>query len=351
MEDPASLGVCKLTPTPPSFNDKYGTPLAMERVASVQTKTTIPALTRFTSSPDEIPLPSGWVEHLHPEGNVYYQHAKTGIVSDTDPRRAGVAVILEKALETIRSRLPPDTKADNPEVYLNIPDLSRLGPVGSIKYYLVDYDSRSIFWVEDLDILTDLANSGSVVEPFQSTRHLRSGITPEFWMHVEYYPCHQSTYDDRAEKELVAVLRHGCVDDTTAPGSVFPYSADECMLYLKLLERLHGNDESTESYRRSWIGRLWASVCRSRHINRHGLPYSRVDRLQGLDSYLMHHNRLSVAMTLGEMLCLGMSKRTFAQLTELWNGRIVYQRHWQPFIERQRSEWRWIALGPRDRDA
>lgn len=50
-------------------------------------------------------------------------------------------------------------------------------------------------------------------------------------------------------------------------------------------------------------------------------------------------------MALGEAFCLGMSKRTFAQLTELWNGRIVYQRHWQPFLELQRSEWRWAAFG------
>ncbi|KAG8970970.1 hypothetical protein FRC05_011644 [Tulasnella sp. 425] len=328
MEDPAPPVACKLIPTLPSSHDKYGTPLAMERVGSS----------------DEIPLPSSWVEHLHPEGNVYYQHAKARLVSDTDPRQAGVAVILNNALETIRSRLPRHAETNSPEVYLNIPDPAQRGPFEVVKYYLVDYGSRSIFWVEDLNILTDLANSGSLVEPFESTRHLRSGLTPEFWTHVEYYPCHQSTYDHEAEKELIAILRHGCVDDTIVPSSVFPYSADECMRYLKLLERLHGDDETSESYRRSWIGRLLASICRSRHINRHGLPYPRVDRLQGLDSYLMHYNRSSFAMALGEILCLGMSKRTFAQLTELWNGRVVYQRHWQPFLERQRSEWRWTAL-------
>lgn len=339
----ASIAAFQLVPVLPSFFYKYGA--SLERDPPIQTKTTIPAITRFTSFPDEVPLPEDWVEHVHPEGSTYFQNPNIRVVSNTDPRRTGVNVILNNAAERIRSQLPRDQKPDGPEVYLNVSDASRLGPECIVEYYLVDYKSRSIFWVENIDILTNLGGIGSSVEPFESTRHLRSALQPEFWVHVEYYPCHQPTYDHEAEKKLTAVLQHGCVDDMTAPGSVFPYGADECVRYLKLLERVHGDDKSMESFHRSWTARLWASICRSRHINRYGLPYPRVDRLQGLDSYLQQQTRKSVAMALGETFCLGMSKRTFAQLTELWNGRIVYQRHWQPFLERQRLEWKWTTLG------
>ncbi|KIO27325.1 hypothetical protein M407DRAFT_23499 [Tulasnella calospora MUT 4182] len=362
MEAAAILPAAKLVPTLPSFNVKYQEPL--ER-ASVQTRTTVSAITRFarlysartprriTSAnvmgtsgfADEVPLPNDWVEYLHPEGNLYYYNHKAGIVSNTDLRRIGVSAVLNNAFERIQSQLLQDAKPDNLEVYLNIVDASRLGSDGAVEYYLIDYNSRSIFWVEDLDILTDLVGSGSLVEPFESMRHLRLGLEPEFWTHVEFHPCHQQTYDLKAEKELTAVLRHGCVDDMTAPGSVFPYSTDECLQFLKLLERFHGDDESTESYRRSWTARLWASICRSRRINRHGLAHPRIDRLQGLDSYLSQQTHRSVVMSLGEALCLGMPKTTFVQLTELWNGRIVYQRHWKPFLDRQRSKWRWTAFG------
>ncbi|KIO30642.1 hypothetical protein M407DRAFT_20357 [Tulasnella calospora MUT 4182] len=324
-----------LVPTLPSLN--YNPP--------VQTKTTIPALTRFVSVSDDAPIPRDWVQYLHPEGNVYYHHPEAGIVSDTDPRRIGVSAVLNNALEKIRSRLPQDTKLNDFEVYLNITDASRLGSDGGVEYYLVDYNSRSISWVDDLDILTGPIGSGSVVEPFESTRHLHSSLEPEFWTHVEFHPCHQPTYDLKGERELTAALRHGCVDDMTAPGSVFPYSADECQQFLKLLERFHGDDELNESYRRSWTARLWASICRSRRINRYGLPHPRLDRLQGLDSYLTQQTRRSVVLALGEALCLGMSKTAFVKLTELWNGRIVYQRHWQLFLDRQRSRWRWAACG------
>ncbi|KIO23739.1 hypothetical protein M407DRAFT_26802 [Tulasnella calospora MUT 4182] len=75
-----------------------------------------------------------------------------------------------------------------------------------VEYYLVDYNSRSIFWVENIDILTNLGGIGSSVEPFESTRHLRSALQPEFWVHMEYYPCHQPTYHHEAEKKLTVVL-------------------------------------------------------------------------------------------------------------------------------------------------
>ncbi|KIO30638.1 hypothetical protein M407DRAFT_20354 [Tulasnella calospora MUT 4182] len=337
-----NIASLKLIPTIPGSNRKYEN--SLERVPPVKTETTIPTLTRF-SSHEGLPLPRDWVEYVHPEGNIYYSNIQAGIVTNIDPRRDGVTADFNDAIEKIQSRLPTsDSKPDTFEVYLGIPDGLPLSQ-GTLEYYVVDYDHRSIFWIEDVDILTDLVGSPMMLDRFESRGHLRLGLEPEFWLHVEYYPCHQPIYDQKAEKELAAVFRHGCVDDMTAPGSVFPYSADECLRYLTLLERFREDDGSTESYRRSWIARLWASICRSRLINRHGLSHPRVDRLQGFDAYLSQQTGKSLALILGDALCLGMSKRTFTQLTELWNGRIVYQRHWQPFLEGQRSEWRWTVFG------
>ncbi|KAG8915927.1 hypothetical protein FRC00_006508, partial [Tulasnella sp. 408] len=83
-----------------------------------------------------------------------------------------VNVILNHAVERIRSQLR-DQKPDGPEVYLNVSDASRLGSEWIVEYYLVDYNSRSIFWIENIDILANFGGIGSSVEPFESTRHLR----------------------------------------------------------------------------------------------------------------------------------------------------------------------------------
>ncbi|KAG9044934.1 hypothetical protein FS837_007295 [Tulasnella sp. UAMH 9824] len=186
---------------------------------------------RMTRRHGRVPFPQDWVEYIHPEGNTYYYNAPAGVVTNTDPRRDGVTADFTNALENIHHRLSTfESKSDNFEVYLGIPDGSALEK-GVVEYYVVDYGHRSIFWVEDVDISTDLSGPASVLDQFESTDHLRLALEPEFWMHLEYYPCHQPTYDHKAEKELTAVFRHGCVDDMTAPGSVFPYSADDLTFF------------------------------------------------------------------------------------------------------------------------
>lgn len=137
-----------------------------------------------------MPLPKDWVEYLHPEGNVYYHHPKARIVSDTDPRRVRVTAVLNDALESIRSRLPKAAKPDDFEVYLNIPDALGLVSDGVVEYYLVDYNSKSIFWVENVNILTDLVGNGSSVEPFESMLHLRmpTRFAGLILSDVQFYP-------------------------------------------------------------------------------------------------------------------------------------------------------------------
>lgn len=153
-------------------------------------RTTCANVQGTSSFSEGVPLPKGWVEYLHPEGNVYYHQPTAGIVSDTDPRKIGVSAALNNAFESIRSRLPQDAKPDDFEVYLNIPDAPRLISDGVVEYYLVDYNSRSIFWVENVNILTDLVGNGSSVEPFESMRHLRmlKSFAGSSLSDVSFYP-------------------------------------------------------------------------------------------------------------------------------------------------------------------
>lgn len=122
---------------------------------------------------DGAPLPQGWVEYVHPEGNLYYHNTQAGIVTNADPRQHGVTAAFNNALEKIHYQLSAsESKLDPFEIYLGIPDGSAFEK-GSVEYYMVDYDHRSIFWVEDVDILTDLQGSASVLDQFESTDHLR----------------------------------------------------------------------------------------------------------------------------------------------------------------------------------
>ncbi|KAG9014794.1 hypothetical protein FRB90_005171 [Tulasnella sp. 427] len=340
-----------LVPTTSSLHPRYDGPVHRDDLVRHETK--IPAATHFLRGVPAAALPEGWTELIHPEGSVYYVNDQHSIISNTNPRLPGALSTFTAAISEIKAKIPPESNSQAIEIYLNISSYLKLPAKVCVEYYLVDYDNKTIFWIEEVDTRTAFAGANVVFGQFESMKHLRLALESEFWTHIEYYPCHQLSYDLRAEQELAEVLRRDSVDDMTAPGAVSPYGADECAQYLKLIEQPHGDTfDSTEaddhvarSSRRSWTARLWASICRIRHINRYGLPNPRLDRLQGLDSYLQQQTRQSLVLAFGEALCFGMSRKVFYKLTELWNGRIVYQRHWQPFLEDQRSEWRWTVLG------
>ncbi|KAG8914927.1 hypothetical protein FRC00_009595 [Tulasnella sp. 408] len=111
----------------------------------------------------------GWEAYVHPEGNIYYGNPQTRVVSDTDPRQNGVLAAFNAAMETVRNQLSDASKSGNIEVFLIPTDMSTTSPELVIEYYVVDYDHRSIFWVEDVEIVKDLFGSARI----DSMEHLR----------------------------------------------------------------------------------------------------------------------------------------------------------------------------------
>lgn len=85
-------------------------------------------------------------------------------------------------------------------------------------------------------------------------------------------------------------------------------------------------------------------VARVRHINGYGLKYPRLDRLQGLGDYSSMQARRSLKWAVAELVCFNTPRQLFGRITALWNGRIVYQRHWHTLFDELRREWELMAL-------
>ncbi|KAG8914132.1 hypothetical protein FRC01_004205 [Tulasnella sp. 417] len=147
----------------------------------------------------------------------------------------------------------------------------------TVSYYMVDHRSRQIFWNSNVQF------SAIGIPPCEYKGHLKSFLTTEYWVHVDYFPAHM-TFDENfsdAERELMDILGHGAVDEGTAPGSTCIWAASECSDYRTVLRDFRIMDENT-SYRIATIARIWTAVGRARHINCYGLPNALLDRLQGL---------------------------------------------------------------------
>ncbi|KAG8860103.1 hypothetical protein FRB96_004126 [Tulasnella sp. 330] len=64
-----------------------------------------------------------------------------------------------------------------------------------------------------------------------------------------------------AEDVILGVLRHGCVDNMTSPGSTFPFSASECKEYISIFEGFRCSSiAAAQGYQNAVIARIWNAV-------------------------------------------------------------------------------------------
>lgn len=61
--------------------------------------------------------------------------------------------------------------------------------------------------------------------------------------------------------------------------------------------------------------------------------------MQGVGEFLGLHSHPAPVLRVIEPLCFFGSEAYFKRLTVLWNGRIVYPRRWEGFLEEMRTEW------------
>lgn len=293
----------------------------------------IPANTKTRTFTEDHPagaLPDDWNEYVHPEGDTYWYHSEKGLLTSLDPRDVQIRSCLTKAFDEILALLP--SRFDM-EIFIDLEISDPKHPAGvTVLYYMVDHRNKQIFWAVDVDF------NVIGMSPCQSKGHLKSFLTPEYWVHVDYFPAHfdfDKNLSD-AEAELMAFLGHGAVDDKTAPGSTCPWGAAECLQYLTVLRDFRTFDDKT-SYRVATIARLWSAVGRARHINSFGLPNARLDRLQGFVDYTPV--RSSLSMTICETATFSISISILRRMSTLFNGRVVFHRHWDIFFKDLRGTW------------
>ncbi|KAG8934686.1 hypothetical protein FRC01_001087 [Tulasnella sp. 417] len=276
----------------------------------------------------------GWIESTNPEGDRFFHHIQRHIVTQTNVQVLLSEQVLFRAhdhlIELGRAR---DPQIAEREVYIHVAGET---PVDKrVEYYFIDNEARHPFWVHGAKI-QDLGIQG-----FETLDHLRASLVSEYWTHIEYFPAHQ-VLERASENELISIFRYGCADDMTSFGSTFPYGAQESREHLQTLEGFIASGEFS-AYRTATFARLWASITRVRHINNYGLPGPRLDRNQGLVEFKKSQQPTLILRIL-DVLFLTLPRSKFDLITELWNGRVVFQRHWHTYFDDQRREWLRLAV-------
>lgn len=210
-------------------------------------------------------LPPLWERYTHPEGNVYYvRNSVPRVITSADLYDSEVqesvhewADVVDKVLCEKDLRL-----SDSMELYLEFPETGEY-----CRYYLVDHATRTLLWLarvesNQLGILETVSGDHlrkfAVRLPLASSDFV-SGFALEslYWLHVEYFPCHQLVGLNLALNELIHVFSHAQAgtsalarvrkvisqkfpDHLTSSTSTFPYNAEQNKDIVGILKNFQG---------------------------------------------------------------------------------------------------------------
>ncbi|KAG6906814.1 hypothetical protein DXG01_011998 [Tephrocybe rancida] len=190
----------------------------------------------FASEPAPNYLPLQWLPYIHPEGQLYFSKdaATPRVVTEAnlhDPKIFEKVEYWAHVVENLLSESLDIVLSNDVELFLQIEE-------NDCAYYFVDHQSQTTFWLDTLD--TDEIG----IPPVASPSHLRIALQELYWTHVEYFPAHLACLAPRALEELIGVFTHGqaepagvhsVADHLTSSTSTFPYDAQDCSKFLKLL--------------------------------------------------------------------------------------------------------------------
>ncbi|THH34079.1 hypothetical protein EUX98_g107 [Antrodiella citrinella] len=268
-------------------------------------------------------VPQGWVQHIHPEGSVYYVNTDLNVVTDASICNVTVFRKIRAALVTVffslqnAKALPKDH-----EIYIHATSDSDI-----CHYYMIDHDNCVEFWLQGH------ASSELCLPPAVSVSHLKYALQEHYWIHREYFP--YRPVPDRLRQELVNVLQHGKGDQMTSFASTFVLSTAQCSEFIQMIDietSKCNNPQMTHM-----IARLWTLVSRHRFDHFYGHDYARVSREQ---RRLVKPARAD--SVLFKVICSLFFRFPDAKVEELENlltDHIVYGIHWKPFAAEQLSDW------------
>ncbi|KAI0720668.1 hypothetical protein C8T65DRAFT_826145 [Cerioporus squamosus] len=224
----------------------------------------------YAGEPQTPALPSGWSAHVNPEGPLYFVYrSDIALVTDAYVYTPSVQAKIAKFVALVKKTLVEESISwpDSAELYLR-PDEDE----DTCGYFLLDHASQVVFWLEDVNT-SDLGIMETV-----SDSHLRWLLNSNYWSGVETFPSHRPKRLNLKVDDLIAIINSGEADHRTSETSTFPYRADLCMHWSRMLRQ--AKDSPTQPYSIWTIARMWDSICNSRAWQHYGEEQARLDYTQ-----------------------------------------------------------------------
>ncbi|KAG8216880.1 hypothetical protein J3R82DRAFT_7147 [Butyriboletus roseoflavus] len=269
---------------------------------------------------------------VHPEGQPYF--VLTGefdfaVVTEAnveDERTKGRILdcvrVVTKELQSHSIKVHPRC-----ELFLELGDNDM-----TCNYYFVDHVGKELFWLEDIG--TELLD----IPAAMSSSHLERALERLYWVHVEFFPMHHDSHEQEFSQiadDLYNIISHGQADRLTSNTSTFPYTADTCRQFLKLLSRKRG--QRMDGYTLCYAARLASAIMNQRFITFYGQRSAQLDRLQEMfPTDVVEHKWLS---TVADLVMWSIPRHYDSLMQDLYVNEQVYADQWTHFISICLADW------------
>ncbi|KAJ7231407.1 hypothetical protein B0H12DRAFT_1146600 [Mycena haematopus] len=157
-------------------------------------------------------------------------------------------------------------------------------------------------------------------------------------VHVEHFPMHLRTLSNEKLEEIIAIFSHGLCDQMTSRVSTFPYAAQDCKVFVEILQGRRGNMNNGHTLGLSFFSQqvtLFPDSNRAEH--------SRLSRNQSvLWDPEQRHPWISTIMS---YLTFNTSDIHRARLEDVFVDHMVYADRWAQLVGDSLKQWRASASG------
>ncbi|KAI0356096.1 hypothetical protein OH77DRAFT_1401749 [Trametes cingulata] len=281
-------------------------------------------------------VPEEWMPCIHPEGRLYFYHPAKRIYTDADVRHHKIRAILqafeERLLDMIHDQnvvLPPDY-----ELVLYLEERKLSGGYNWL-YYYVDPSTRSLFWIEEFDIIDEL----NEVTGIKTLSDIKYAVEAKYWLHCEMYP-HKHQMSEETFTELSGMLTFASIDVITSMTSTVTYRADDVHRMIGLVKSAKAVAKT--DYATVTVARLMNLFVHQRFLNLYGQTYARLGRDQSIYNTTKH--RRTPLIKLLAPLFWNAPGVHLRGLEKIWIDGIIAIQPWSGFIGKLQNEWQEFVL-------
>ncbi|KAJ7270261.1 hypothetical protein C8J57DRAFT_1321533 [Mycena rebaudengoi] len=277
-----------------------------------------------TQEPEPSYLALNWAPHIHPEGQIYFvRSGPFTVVTEAymyhPATSKKICMWIEHIEELVATKV---AQSIHTEVFLKLEG-------DDCGYYFVDHETHSQFWLYE----TSTQDLG--LNPVTSISHLQTSLRELYWHHVENFPMHVEPISAQDVDALISIFVDGQCDQMTSRVSTFPYPAQDCEKFVKLLR--HAKGYLADGHTTWIISRLWAFIDRDRALHHYGQEHARLSRDQAI---LYSPNQHHWVSTIAAWLSFSISDTYLARLNNLFVDHIIYIDVWKSFMADCLYEWR-----------